>query len=155
MKWNKSTLDSFDSLDPFAKPDRSDVFTDDFNINALVAELTDDCNIFLATFLSLLTFDHFIFTLHSHSCFTCSSISCSLINWNALKQKKIYKNKKNKTENEFQSMTASQGNQSFFFSNVIIAFYRVFWSNLTQFYYFTHFTMLMDFRKFQTCLVMI
>ena len=62
---------------------------------------------------------------------------------------------RNKTENEFQSMTASQGNQSFFFSNVIIAFYRVFWSNLTQFYYFTHFTMLKDFRKFQTCLVMI
>ena len=42
----------------------------------------------------------------------------------------------NKTENEFQSMTASQGKQSFFFSNVIIAFYRVFWSNLTQFCYF-------------------
>ena len=33
---------------------------------------------------------------------------------------------KNKTENEFQSMTASQGKQIFFFSNVIIAFYRVF-----------------------------
>ena len=32
----------------------------------------------------------------------------------------------NKTENEFHSMTASQGNQSFFFSNVIITFYRVF-----------------------------
>ena len=88
MKWTKSTLDWFGILDPFAEPDRSDIFTDDLNINALVAELTDDCNIFLATFLSLLTFDHFIFTLHSHSCFTCSSISCSLINRNSLKQNK-------------------------------------------------------------------
>ena len=34
--------------------------------------------------------------------------------------------KSNKTENEFRSMTAGQGNQSFFFSNVITAFYRVF-----------------------------
>ena len=93
MKWTKSTLDSFGLLDPFAKPDRSDIFTDDLNINALVAELTDDFNIFLAAFLSLLTRDHLIVTLHSHSCFTCSSISCNLINWNSLKQK-IYKKKK-------------------------------------------------------------
>ena len=94
MKWTKSTLHSLDFLDPFTKPDRSDIFTDNLNINAIVAELTDDFKIFLATFLSLLNFDHLIVTLHSHSCFTCSSIRCSLINWNSLKQNKNIRRKK-------------------------------------------------------------
>ena len=47
-----------------------------------------------------------------------------------------YFEKKNKTENEFQSMTASQGNQGLFFKNIIKAFYTVTWCNLTQFCYF-------------------
>ena len=84
-------LDSFGSLfDPFKKLDRNDIFTDHLNINALVAELTDDFNIFLAAFLSLLTSDHLIVTLHGHSCFTCSSISSAFIKCNSLKKRFKY-----------------------------------------------------------------